>query len=215
MVNTDELRKVHGKIQGHFKKYAERVVVSMHNPKHHTSGRKEGETWVDSDGKKWEMKNGFPQSISKLQSAKTPWFCPQCQHPLNSNLHLKMFRKKGKCHRCVVEDETQMRMDGTYADHEDRNLLLNKMGWFKDRIIELAYYLEELHTPEFQIYNEELGTLVMVEKWEIPLDKLRKDVGEELVNCNKLLTEMEELYRDRWGTLPGEPSDNDGSEGSD
>jgi len=212
MINTDEARKVHGAIQKRFKAYADKIIFPVTQHKRHTEGRVEGETWTDSDGKKWEMKNGFPQSITKLDGAKTPWWCPECGLPLNNRLHMKMFRKKGKCHRCVVEEETKMRMDGTYKDYEDKNLLLNKMAYFRDRVIELAYYLENLHSQEFQIYNEDLGTLVMVEKWEVPLDKLRKDVGDELVNCNRLLTEMEDKYRERWGHLPGEEPDNGGSE---
>ena len=97
MVNQQELAKVHTKITDHFKKYADKVVVSQYTPKHHAEGRQEGERWKDADGKEWEMKNGIPQSISKLQDAKTPWWCPRCGRPLNSPLHEKMYFKKGFC----------------------------------------------------------------------------------------------------------------------
>ena len=38
--------------------------------------RKEGDEWYDVDGKKWTIKNGIRQSVTKQDSAKTPWWCP-------------------------------------------------------------------------------------------------------------------------------------------
>lgn len=214
MVNQEELSKVHNKIQGHFNKYANKIMVSQHIPeKHHSVGRKEGEKWKDRDGKLWEVKHGIVQSVSKLQDAKTPWWCPKCTRPLNSDLHLKMYRKRRMCHRCVLEEDTQMRLNGTFEDFQDKKLLQNKMAFYRDRVIELAYFLENLHAPEFQIFNEDTGTMVMVEKWEVPLDQLRKDVSESLEHVIKVVTEMEEMYRERWGYLPGEePDSNDEGE---
>jgi len=207
MVNQEELRKVHTKITDHFKKHADKIVVSQYTPKQHYEGRQEGERWTDSDGKLWEMKNGIPQSVSKLQAAKTPWWCPRCGLPLNTKLHEKIYFKKGFCHRCELEDDTKRRVEGTHKDYEDRALLLNKMGYYRERIIELAYYLETLHSPEFQIYDEQRGTLVMTEKWDMDLTTLRQDIGKELVDYNNALKEMEETYRERWGPLPNEERD--------
>ena len=53
--------------------------------------RKEGEKW-EEDGKLYEWKNGIKQSISKLQDAKTPYWCPQCKQSMNGRLDYKMYR---------------------------------------------------------------------------------------------------------------------------
>ena len=196
---NQEMAAVYGKIQDQLNKYADKVVVSQYTPQRHSENRVEGERWKDADGKEWELKNGIAQSIVKLQDAKTPWWCPKCTLPLKTELDVKMWRRRGKCHECVLKEETVMRLEGTFDDYQDRKMLENKMGFYRDRIIELAYFLENLYAPEFQIYNEDTGAMVMVETWEVPLDQLRKDVGEELVHCNKILTEMEETYRERWG----------------
>lgn len=204
-----EMDKVRGKIHDQLTKYADKIIVPQYVPKLHNEGREEGEQWKDDNGKEWEMKDGFSRSIPKLQGAKTPWWCPQCTKPLNTKMHVKMWRIRQKCHRCVLEEETTMRLDGTYADYESRKTFENKIDFYKERIIELAYFLENLHAPEFQIFNEETGAMVMLEKWEVPLDQLRSDVGEELVRCNMLLTEMEEKYNERWTARAGSESNGD------
>ncbi len=38
--------------------------------------RTEGDRWTDIEGKEWEMKNGVKTRVTKLDSAKTPWWCP-------------------------------------------------------------------------------------------------------------------------------------------
>ena len=45
--------------------------------------RKEGDVWVDVDGRKWTKKTGLIQSVTKLDGFKTPWWCPKCGTPLN------------------------------------------------------------------------------------------------------------------------------------
>ena len=46
------------------------LKISMYVPE--TVERKNGDTWTDVDGKKWEIKEGINRSISKLQDAKQP-----------------------------------------------------------------------------------------------------------------------------------------------
>ena len=198
----DVKRSLHEKIN----KYASKIHVGQYNGKVEPA-RTEGDVWED-ENKTWTIKNGIKQVIPKLQDAKTPWWCPDCQKMLNSRIDMKFWRLRGKCHDCVLKVEGQMRLDGTWADYDQKLEMRNQMAWLKDKIVEYAYYLKELtSSTEIRHYNEETGALLQVDKFTIPVDKVRTDLQQEMLELNRILVETEEEYIEKYGGLPGEETD--------
>ena len=86
----------------------------------------EGDSWQEN-GKKWTIKNGLKQTITKYdilkQSIKIPLKCPSClEHFQLTDLNKKMFHIHGTCFNCVTEMETKLKIEGKFDEYE-RNLM--------------------------------------------------------------------------------------------
>ena len=196
-----EFNKVRKKIGDQMNRYADRIIVSQYTGQKEPN-RKEGEVWHDNEGKKWTLKKGIKQSISPLQDAKTPWWCPQCGKTMDK-IDVKTFRATTKCYDCVAKEESRLKMDGEWDDYKDQRILENQIDWLKDRIIELTHYHDTLSSPEFQHFDHETGALLMVDRYSIPLDTVKKDIKEEVVGMNKTLKEKEKEYEENYGEAHG------------
>ena len=163
------------------------LKISMHTPT--KVKRKDGEKW-EEDGKLWEMKNGTARSISKLQSAKRPWFCPGCGKVMNKRLDNKMWYKKGICYDCVVKAETQIRIDGTWHSHQARAMRANAISWAKDQIIELEGYRDMVANPQMHFADGRY------EEWNIDDKKVKEDLQVEIDTLERHLAELEKLQEE-------------------
>jgi len=76
---------------------------------------KEGDIW-EADGRKWTIKNGIKQNITKMDKfkkmGKTPLFCPECGTIMKKHLDTKVFPAYQKCFDCVVDFEAQLQKEG-------------------------------------------------------------------------------------------------------
>lgn len=109
---------------------------------------KEGDIWEEA-GKKWTIKNGIKQTVTKLDSLKNlvviPLACPKCNKPMKlHHLNKKMYTIHSKCFDCVLEEETKMKLEGTWEDYTKKQMNENKNAslvdfenaleaWMKDR----------------------------------------------------------------------------------
>jgi hypothetical protein len=170
------LHNVRRKIAEVVKKEGEKIVVGYSGaaPVKH----EEGDIWEDADGKKWTVKNGVTQSISKLDFARTPLFCPVCEKSMGHWLDTKFWRLRGKCHDCVLKEETQMRLEGKWEQYERINELRNQVAYLQEKIAELISYRDALSEPEIIHADDE--KILMIEKWTVPLDKIRDDMNKDL-----------------------------------
>jgi len=160
------------------------LKISTYTPE--KTERKEGERW-EEDGKLWEMKDGTKQSVSKLQSAKRPWFCPKCGKVMNTRLDDKMWYKKGTCYDCVVKNETQMRLDGTWHKYQAKVLRANAIAWAKEKIEELESYKTMVGNPQIHFADGRW------EEWNIGGEKIASDLQAEIDSLGKYVAELEEL----------------------
>lgn len=96
---------------------------------------KEGDIWED-DGKKWTIKNGLKQNITKLDSAKKavriPLVCPVCGKPMKHHLDKKMYKIHGFCFDCTVKMEHKLRIAGLYKKYEKRMMEGNLRSFISD-----------------------------------------------------------------------------------
>ena len=81
---------------------------------------KEGDVW-EEDGRKWTIKNGIKQNITKMDKfkkmGKIPLFCPECNTLMKKHLDKKVFPAYQKCFDCVVDYEAQLQKEGKSEEY--------------------------------------------------------------------------------------------------
>ena len=150
--------------------------------------RQEGEVWEDVDGKKWTKKNGLIQTVTKLDGFKTPWWCPKCGTPLNGH-HIKAYKKAGHCHECMLKEELELKTSGKWKDVIIEKGRQNHMAVIRDKIQELQSYHDNLSQPEFIHADNE--KILMIEKWDMDINTVKKDLMEEITKLQKHLEMVE------------------------
>lgn len=181
------IRGVREKMGGVLKK-DQALKVSMYTGE--KIKRKEGETWTDSDGKEWEMKGGIARSIPKLQGAKMPWWCPKCSGTMKTKLDTKMWFRRGTCHGCVLVEETEMRVNGTWQEYQRRTLYANTIAKIKDTIAEFKGFQETVSNPQIHFQD---GTF---EEWKVGTKKVKEDLQEEIDKLESRLMELQKEMED-------------------
>lgn len=187
MANHDAINDVRRKLNEVMKKTDERVVVGWRPPT--KENYKEGDTWTDADGRKWTIKNGIRQTITKLDTAKTPWFCPVCDKAMSHRLDTKYWTIRGKCMDCVIKDETEMRRNGTWKQYEQEKVKANYIAYLKDKIQELTHLHETVSAPE--VVHADGERILMIEKWNVDIPKIKEDILNDLSGLKELLQKVE------------------------
>jgi len=202
--NQDALNDVRRKVAERLKKDGEKLVFGWRGEAEPT--RKEGDVWEDVNGRKWTIKNGIRQTVTKLDDAKTPWWCPRCNKPMNHRFDIKFWRIRGHCMDCVIKDETEIRRQGKWEEYERKIMLRNYIAETRDKIAELQSYHDEVTKPEFLIMNENEKTVLMMEKWDVDINKLKEDLKKDI----DVLTENLRITIEKYGT--GEEDETQGQE---
>ena len=128
---------------------------------------KEGDIWTEGR-KKWTIKNGIKQTISKLDAIKKevfiPLCCPKCSKVIKHILDKDNYKVHKKCHDCVIEFEHKLRIKGEY-DNYIKNL---KSKNSLDIVDEMESYLLDAINISNSGFVSEDG---VVEKWVGGVDK--------------------------------------------
>jgi len=111
---------------------------------------KEGDIW-EENGKKWTIKNGIKQSITKLDKFKhlvsMPLTCPSCKKPMKADeLNKKMYSVHKTCLNCVIDMEAKLKLEGKYKEYEKNILNMNKNASLEEFEQALDSWLEEKDT---------------------------------------------------------------------
>ena len=148
---------------------------------------KEGDIWEES-GKKWTIKDGIKQTVTKLDTVKKeailPLFCPNCGSIMKKRLDSKMYKIHHKCFDCVVDMEHKMKIEGTYENYEREAVAKNAEAYLND--LE-QYLLEAINTSNTQ-YVSEKGE---VERWKGGINK-EQFIEEMKTNLTGLRKQVEE-----------------------
>ncbi len=190
--NQDALNDVRRKVSEVMKKEGDKLIFGWRGEPE--PERKEGDVWEDINGKKWTVKNGIRQSISKLDGAKTPHWCPKCSKPMNHRFDIKFWRLRGHCMDCNVKYETELRKDGNWRNYENKIMLRNYISAAKDKIQELQHYYDNFSKPEYLLMNEHEKTVLMFEKWDVDVDTIKADLMKDIELLKKNLEETIENY---------------------
>ena len=80
----------------------------------------EGDIW-EENGRKWTIKNGVKQNITKMDKFKKmgtiPLFCPECNTLMKKELDKKVFPAYQKCFDCVVDYEAELEKQGKSEEY--------------------------------------------------------------------------------------------------
>jgi len=189
--NEEALHNVRRKISEQMDKQSKRLVFGYYGKPEPT--RKEGDEWNDVHGKKWTVKNGIKQSITKLQSAKTPWWCPDCGTVLRG-LHLKCWHSRGMCYDCFSIIETKMKNNGTWEEFVKDSKLRNYVDSLKEHIMELQELHRTITSPE--VIHADGEKILMVEKWDVNITKVKTDILDDIAAAQKHLDETIDEFGD-------------------
>lgn len=176
MSNYEAINNVRRKINEVLKKTDERITVGWRPPSE--TKREEGEVWTDIHGKTWTIKNGITQTVTKLDGAKTPLFCPVCEVVMSHRLDTKFWRIRGKCFSCVVKEETEMRRTGEWKRYEEERVKQNFISDLKDKIQELTDLRNSITNPEF-IHADDTKIL-MIERWNVDIEKIKEHISNDI-----------------------------------
>jgi len=111
-----------------------------------TIERTEGEIW-EEDGRKWTIKNGVKQNVSKMQEirkmASFLVFCPECKKKMSDKYDKPIFKVNRHCFDCQLQFEKQLKLSGKYEEYKNQihnseidGLINNYEVWVDDLINE-------------------------------------------------------------------------------
>ena len=126
-----------------------------------TSTHGEGDVWEDG-GKRWTIKNGIKQTVTKLDEIKKlivlPISCPNCGQLIKvHDIEKKMWAIHGKCFDCVIKMESEIKRLGKWDEYTNDAMNRNKRAELNDLESALEDWIVEKDT-----FVSEAGE---VEKW--------------------------------------------------
>jgi hypothetical protein len=121
---------------------------------------KEGDVWEER-GKKWTIKNGIKQTVTRFDKIKkqifTPITCPNCNKPMTKgNFDKYMFKIHQKCSDCVIDYETKLKVRGEYKEYE-QNII--RQG--------VAYHIKEMENVLLELLMGQSGEQYVTEAGDI------------------------------------------------
>ena len=155
--------------------------------------REVGDRWTDKEGKEWEQQEGFVSAVTQMDDIRkyldklNTCNNPDCVTTKPSMADKRLIRKTGLCIVCLAKQETELKMDGTYAFYEDYKITLNKLGFVRDI---KAQYEEALLGIKQQI--EQVTEDGRVEKWtwDIDIEKVKADLRQDIEGAFNAIEEL-------------------------
>ena len=110
----------------------------------------EGDVWESRDGRKWTIKGGIKQNITKLDKAKKahvmPLFCPKCKKVMNQRVDKPYYLTYKNCLKCFAKFTDELKSEGKYEEYFNginNKVIDQRVQDFKDYVKEK---LEESNT---------------------------------------------------------------------
>jgi len=127
----------------------------------HKGVYKEGDVW-EENGKKWTIKNGIKQTVTKLDEIKKlivlPLSCPDCGKLMKvDEYNKKMWAIHQKCFDCVIKMESEIKRQGKWDEYSRNIMNRNKNAELDDLEQALEQWVDEKDS-----FVSEMGE---VEKW--------------------------------------------------
>jgi len=143
--HSKNLQKVQDMLDGK----STRKIQSGYIPTEET--HKVGDTWTDSDGKKWEQKNGYRTNITKLATRGiVDHKCSVCEKYIVKPWDKEIFKFNDRCYYCQIDFEAELKGTGKYdewKEEQDKRIKEDYIKKFEEDNAELVKELENLENP--------------------------------------------------------------------
>lgn len=149
-------------------KYGEKTSIGIGYNGETQEDHKEGDIW-EHNGKKWTIKDGIKENVTKLdkfKKAAVPLFCPNCKQVMDKQLDSYYFKAYGECLDCRTVTETQMKIKGEWQSYTDQTFNIE----IDQQIQEYKSYFESILSDGKEGYVSENGE---VQKWVGGINKER------------------------------------------
>ena len=180
----NDVQRLRNLIQG---KYGDKTKQQV-GYKKKINDYKEGDIW-EENGRKWTIKKGIKQNITKLDGLKklvvTPLFCPKCKKQMKKHFDPAFYKIHKTCHVCVVKFETKLKIKGLYEEYE-KSIINNDIDAFLKDYETRSNRMVGNHTNNITFFTEQGDK----ETWKG--GKTKKQVKEEL---DKALKEIKSIKR--------------------
>ena len=141
----------------------------------------------------YEGKTESGDKISRLsdvmKQARMPMFCPKCDVIMKKRLDNKFWNMYGHCFDCQIKIENKMRINGTYEEWEKNKVRENKISFIKEQIQAIEEW-KNIKAPEFFNNVGVNEPMLEKEKWDIDVEKIKKEAEEAI---EKFTEELEKL----------------------
>jgi len=126
-----------------------------------------------------------------MKEARMPWFCPKCDHIMKARLDRKMWMLFNHCFECQIEEEHELRVNGTFVDYENKKYFANRLSAIKDQIVSITEWLDASPMEVVEPVNIDTG-FVHVDKYEKPAGLINeaKEALEQLKDTEKEVIEI-------------------------
>ena len=141
---------------------------------------KEGDVW-EENGKKWTIKNGIKQTITRFDELKKvlnlPLTCPSCGKAMKNNtLNKKMWPIHSKCFDCIITYETELKRQGKFENYA-KSLI---SGGVKQYIKDLEDALVDFTNEVDDQFVTEQGDIEIWKGKGLDKDKFTKDIQDHI-----------------------------------
>ena len=188
------VQAVQNKIQNKF--FKEKTSISMFESDKSKDAKakdslKVGEFYTDSEGREWTRdKAGFIKNKANFIGKYTmPFFCPECGKIMKGKADTKMWNLHNKCINCVTEEETKMRINGTYEEYEKKKIMNNAKSWMKD--------MEQVAEEWIKNNEKEVQQFVMNSSGELENWDVKGKKNHNLENLKKNLTNVKKQLKEK------------------
>ena len=145
---------------------------------------------VGYKGKEQESGDQISRLSDIMKEARMPMFCPECDVIMKKRLDNKFWSMYGHCFNCQLKIENKMRIAGTYEEWEKNKIKENKISFIKEQIQAIEEW-KDMKAPEF--YNN-VGVnepMLEKEKWDVNVEKIKKEAKEALEKYTEALEQLE------------------------
>ena len=146
--HSKNLQKVQDMLDGNFQTKIQVGEGSVGNDPN--DGHKVGDIWTDSDGKKWEQKDGYRVNISKLANAGIADQCSDCNKYIVAGWDKDIYRWNGRCYYCQIDFEAELKGTGKFDEWkmaQDKRIKEEYVKKFEEDHAELVKEIEKLENP--------------------------------------------------------------------
>ena len=125
-----------------------------------------------------------------MQDVRMPLFCKNCKKVMKKKLDDKMWRLFGHCFDCQIKMENKLRIDGTYKKWAKEKIKQNKISFIKDTIQKIEEW-KDMKAPEFFNNVGVNQPMLEKEKWDIDVEKIKKEAEEAIKKFTEELKKLE------------------------